>query len=628
MNCKLIPEPQSIRLTGGVLPEGGCSLTPKLRAFAPKSHELITGSGKLPVSLALDNSFGKEQYTLTVSAEGAQVVAAAPQGAYYALCTLWQLFELNGGQAPCCVIEDFPSMPVRGFSDDISRGQISTLDNFKEIIRRLSRIKCNLYMPYIEDILKLRCLPESGKFSDPMDPSEWRELIAFAREYYVDVVPIINTLGHWNKNAALEAFQGCVLREGDSPQGAPLSALDVRKQPVRDMVHDIIEEAVELFGGAGAIHVGGDEAAAYTRLFPKEEAARYYNGHFRRLHDQLKTHGIKMLMYCDMYTPVWGDYQIGMDEIEELPGDTGFVYWDYACRDGYPNIRELIRRNKQFFLSPATHSWSRFLPQHTLSWLNAKSMAAEGAAHAQGIIVSAWCDDGLNLREQNWPGLFSGALFSWNCRAELTFDETMRSFFRLFFGLDVDLSEYHNLMDYDLCFADAEYSRERYGKPIEFWYCDRQDAGTRLFQAFFQDATLPMDPDLKRKLDGAVERFARGLAYFGALAPRRNREAYAAFLFDIRRSLTAAKKVALTLDRPYRSREEAMANLPAIEQLTHEVTALMEENRRLWFLTNRQSEWEAARCKYLEVIDSLHSLERYCRYGKRLSARKKMSLEG
>lgn len=627
MNLPLIPEPKSIRLTGGTLSESHCRPAPELMAFVPKAAELIPAAGKLHITLSQDSALQEEQYRLIVEPTGARVTASTSKGAYYALCTLRQLFDLNGGAAPCCEVEDAPDMPVRGFSDDISRGQISTLENFKDIIRRMSLIKCNRYMPYIEDVLSLQCLPQSGKFSDPMSAGEWKELTAFAKDYYVDVVPIVNTLGHWDKNAGLEFFQDCVLHEGDSPDGAPLYALDVRKQSVRDMVDHIVNETLEIFGNPGVLHVGGDEAKPYKDLFPLDEAIRLYNGHFRRLRDYLAEKGIQMMMYSDMYTKIWGDYQLGIDAIDEMPKDIQFVYWDYACRARYRNIEDLHERGKRFLLSPATHNWSRFLPNHFLSWLNSKSMARDGADDAEGIVMSSWCDDGLNLREEFWMGLYGGALYSWNCRAAVSFDETVSSFFQLFYGVSVDLNEYHNLMDYDVCFAEPEYIPEHYdGKPIEFWYDDRLTAGMRLFREFFQDATLPGDPDLKAKLAGADERFARGLRYFGGLTPKRNHAAYEVFLFDIKRSLAACRKAALILDRPYRSREEAMAQLPAITALIDEVTSLMEENERLWFLTNRTSEWESAKCKYLELIDSLRALERYCRYGKKLLLQKRMTL--
>lgn len=40
---------------------------------------------------------------------------------------------LNQGEICHLEIEDAPDMPLRGISDDISRGQISTFQNFKDI---------------------------------------------------------------------------------------------------------------------------------------------------------------------------------------------------------------------------------------------------------------------------------------------------------------------------------------------------------------------------------------------------------------------------------------------------------------------------------------------------------------
>ena len=47
-------------------------------------------------------------------------------------------------------------MRVRGISDDISRGQVSNIDNFRRIIKFLARYKMNVYQPYIEDVFKFK----------------------------------------------------------------------------------------------------------------------------------------------------------------------------------------------------------------------------------------------------------------------------------------------------------------------------------------------------------------------------------------------------------------------------------------------------------------------------------------
>lgn len=102
---------------------------------------MISGNGHREVSLKICADLSKEAYRIRVSDEGIRISASAPNGAYYALCTLSQLFMLNQGEICHLEIEDAPDMPLRGISDDISRGQISTFQNFKDIIKRMSLVK-------------------------------------------------------------------------------------------------------------------------------------------------------------------------------------------------------------------------------------------------------------------------------------------------------------------------------------------------------------------------------------------------------------------------------------------------------------------------------------------------------
>jgi hypothetical protein len=179
------------------------------------------------------------------------------------------LFCLNDGEILPLTIHDKPTMPVRGFSDDISRGQISTMENFKDIIRRLSYVKCNVYMPYIEDTFAFERYPESGKYSDPVSPQEWKVLIRYAEDYYIDIIPIFNTMGHWDKNAKLEYFYPYVMKRNGGENGYPASSVDVRKPEAQRMIYDMLDELVDVFGKKG-IHVGGDEVADYTSIFEKD----------------------------------------------------------------------------------------------------------------------------------------------------------------------------------------------------------------------------------------------------------------------------------------------------------------------------------------------------------------------
>lgn len=623
MNLNLIPNPVTVRiLDEHTLLEGkNFYLTEGFADYVPKGVELFPRSGSLPVEFKMDESLRKEEYNLELTVWGATVKASSPSGAYYALTTLHQILALNGGKTCLLLVEDHPSMPLRGISDDISRGQISTLENFKAMIRKMAYVKCNVYMPYMEDTFAFRQFPESGKYSDPVPREEFRELIRYARDYYITLIPIFNTMGHWDKNAKLASFYDYVMHDED---GQPLSSVDVRKPQAQQMIYDMLDEFLEVFGESGAINVGGDEVIDYTQKFAKEQAGEYFNQHFNRVYEHLKKRGIQTFMYSDMYTPLYGDYSLGIDYIDQMPQDMNFVYWDYACRESYPNIQNLVDRKKKFCLSPATYTWNRMLPHHFISWMNTRLLAQAGTENARGIIMSAWCDGGMSLREENWMGIYTGALYSWNCHNSMSFEEVVISYFKLFFGLDIDLGEYLALMSYDQKAVNWPYNPAEYEKGIAFWYDDWQSLGSKFFNEFWKDATEPVDGDLKKKLAGTEDIFRHAYEYFSSLKPLRNETGFQAFLFDIRRSQVAAEKIAMLTDKPYRSREEARAQVPDIDAMIETLTDLKEENRERWFATNRQSEWDYVADRYDDLIDSFRSLRRYCLHGKALSLRKKL----
>lgn len=626
MNVNLLPTPVSVQLTDESAHLRRCDLqlSQPLLSYVPVALELIPDHGPIPVELQLREDLEKEEYLLEVCADRVTVTASMPNGAFYGLVTLNQLLCLNEDGICPLLIRDKPTLGLRGISDDISRGQISTKENFKDIIRRMAYAKCNTYLPYFEDTFAFSKYPASGSFSDPVPQAEWKELVEYAKRYYITLIPIFNTIGHWDKNAKLKAFAPYVIHENDDPNGTPCSSIDVRKPEARQMICDMLDEIIDVFGSAGSIHIGGDEVGDYTRLFRKDQAGAYYNEHFNRMYRYLKSKGIRSFMYSDMYTPLYGDYALGIDYIDQMPADMDFVYWDYACRADYPNIRALSERKKKFCISPATYTWSRMLPHHYLSWMNTRLLAKAAGDKAEGLIMSAWCDGGMTLREENWLGIYIGGLYAWNSANELSFDQVISGWFQLFFGVEIDMAQYHNLMDYDRNAIPHPYNEQTFGQPIEFWYDQWQGLGSRFFQEFWKDATEPVDEQLQKQLSGARQRFEQAYTYFSGLTPRRNDSAYQVFLFDIRRSAVAARKIELLRPAAFSSREEARSTVPEIDAMLLQLKALKEENQQRWFDTNRESEWAYVEDKYDDLIDSFRSLRRYCLHGKALTSRKKL----
>ena len=186
----------------------------------------IAGDGDIQISyIGLEeqdhiiNNLCDEGYLLRISNNKIELKANTPKGIYYAAMSLVQMLEKAEGKLPAIEIIDWPDMKIRGISDDISRGQVSNLENFKKIITHIARYKMNTYMPYMEDMLVFEKYPTIGKDRGALTKSEVKEIIDFAKKNFVEVIPIFQTLGHYENILSQEEF----LKYAEFPGAASLN---------------------------------------------------------------------------------------------------------------------------------------------------------------------------------------------------------------------------------------------------------------------------------------------------------------------------------------------------------------------------------------------------------------------
>ncbi|MGE5440737.1 MAG: glycoside hydrolase family 20 zincin-like fold domain-containing protein, partial [Bacteroidota bacterium] len=158
-------------------------------------------ASKSPVEL------NEEGYSLLISKDGISIQSTSEKGIFYGVMTLEQILEKSKDNTlPGVEILDWPDMKMRGISDDISRGQVPNLDEFKRIIRFLARYKMNIYMPYIEDVLRFDQYPTIGQNRGALTKDEVKELVAYAKNYFIDIIPAFQTLGHYENLLSQEEF--------------------------------------------------------------------------------------------------------------------------------------------------------------------------------------------------------------------------------------------------------------------------------------------------------------------------------------------------------------------------------------------------------------------------------------
>lgn len=597
----IIPSPHKVHKLNGTIDANSIQLPQECPFETYVMMELWndtrkkTDGDKIPLVFKHTSEIGDEAYILTITENKIEISYSAPCGAYYGFVTFTELIKNNSSNLPCVEINDFPVMPVRCVTDDISRGQVPSLSAFKSIIKRLSILKYNLYMPYIEDTFRFESQPDIGKYSDSVPPNEWKEIIKYANSHFVSVRPIFNTLGHWDKMAPLAKYRDLILKPPENTKYPVPQVLNPEHPQVRPLLAELLQELIQTFG-TGLVHVGGDEPLHLTEVFGHEKATELYISHYTWLYDKLTKFGCTMAMYSDVFTPVWGKYAVGVDAIKKMPRNIRMVYWNYNPDSEYSELTDLLKFGFETYISPSTHNCKRLAPNLPKVYTNTKKIVAKAGGNSAGIMMSNWGDGTDCTIEMAWPAYAIASEFAWSNQPQ-PYKQLLDIFFTSFFGLNstFDFSRIAPIYETDKLFELVT--------PGE----GRQE----LWRAFWQDARKVPDINLRNKAGYALEVISDVLHYLDSATPHLNVESWRCIHHSAERLAFICKKLLIQKPCPYASREEAKILVPHILELERECRNLLEVARKRWFASNRLSEWKLLEAKYLDLADSIASLARY-----------------
>jgi len=352
-------------------------------------------------------TLGEEGYVVFVSADEVIVAGNTAAGTFYGLQTLKQLVRGDGASAtiPGVKIVDWPTMRWRGVSDDISRGPVPTVDYIKRQIRTEAYFKMNMHSFYMEHTFSSQSHPLIGPEGGSLTPAEIKELVAYARNYHVELVPEQQTFGHLHKALRLEKYADLA----ETPYGDVLSP---QQQGSYQLVQDWYKELNDLFPGQ-FFHIGEDETFELGEGQSKAEAqakgvGAVYFEHLNRVRDLLKPYNKKLMF--------WGDIALHHpDLIGSVPKDMIVMNWQYGARDDFnTSIKPFQDAGLQQFVCPGAQTWNQIFPNTEAAAKNIINFVRDGQkAGAIGMMNTTWDDDGESLFEMSWYPMGLGAAASW-----------------------------------------------------------------------------------------------------------------------------------------------------------------------------------------------------------------------
>ena len=377
-SLSLMPMPAKMQLGNGRLlidPSFSVAVTghkePRLQSAVELFLTQLRGqTGIPPINMKLTNSAGAalvidcaggtkdvqqlgedESYRLEIADSGARLSAPTTLGVMRGLQTFLQLVHTTaeGFAVPAVSIEDSPRFPWRGLMIDSGRHFIP-LDVLKRNLDGMAAVKLNVFHWHLSENQGFRV--ESKKFpklhemgSDGLyyTQNEVRDLIAYARERGIRVVPEFDMPGH--STAWFVGYPELASGPGPYEIERKWGVFDPAMDPTRDETYKFLDAFIGEMAGLFPdqfFHIGGDEVNG-KQWDANPKIKEFMHGHGLKDNNDLQAYFNQRVQKI---VSKHGKTMLGWDEIlrPDLPNSIVIQSWRgpdslaQAAKQGYRGL--------------------------------------------------------------------------------------------------------------------------------------------------------------------------------------------------------------------------------------------------------------------------------------------------
>jgi hexosaminidase len=318
------------------------------------------GSAANAIALSVSGR-GGEGYHLAVTGGSVRLAAGSPAGLFRGVQTLRQLLppaiESASAQPgpwtmPGVEIDDAPRFAWRGTMLDVSR-HFFTVDQVKRYIDLASQYKVNMIHLHLSDDQGWRIAIDGwprltriggstevgGGEGGYYTRDDYAEIVRYAAEHYMTLVPEIDGPGHTNAALASYAKLNCDDKAPPLYTGTEVgfSTLCIDKPVTYEFLDDVLGRLAAMTPGP-FLHIGGDEAHSTK----PDEYVRFIG----RVAQIVNRHGKTMAGWAD----------IGAARI---PAGSVAQFWQPArgSQNRTRTARAAVRQGAKLVMSPADHAY-------------------------------------------------------------------------------------------------------------------------------------------------------------------------------------------------------------------------------------------------------------------------------
>lgn len=365
----------------------------------------------LPIPGEKPGPESREAYTIDIRADGVLVSGRSSAGEYYGAQTLLQMMEHapDGSlRLPYAHVEDYPALAYRGtLMDAGSEGPMLTFDEVERQIDFIAKWKGNQYFFYSEANIELRGYPllnPDARFTQ----QQIREIVAYARERHIDVVPAVEMYGHLHDLFRIESYSSL----SDFPHGGEFDPTNPR---VKAVLADWATQIGSLFPSR-FVDVGFDETWGLAQAAAQDANStpvQLFIQQLTTVANLFDAQGKTVMAYADIMVKFPGI-------VQRLPKGLIALPWAYEAKpdpEYHHWLDPLIAENVPNIVCSGVMSWDEIAPDFTVTFDNIDTLLVAGRrSHSLGLLNTLWTDNDQMLMQMSWPGIAYGAAAAWQQR--------------------------------------------------------------------------------------------------------------------------------------------------------------------------------------------------------------------
>ena len=530
----LIPTPQKTELTGRkVVLENSWSITTKLdensmalmrlQSAAMEFHGIgFSGMGDGKIILGIEQGtvenlspeLAKQAYRLEIAEGLVKITGNAEAGLFYGVQSFLQLLKpLNRGgySLPEGTITDWPDLELRILHWDTKHHQ-DRIETLKRFLDQSAYFKANAVAFEIEDKYEFPSHPVIGA-PGAFTKEEMHELTAYARERYIQLIPMVQAPSHMAYVLKHKEFAH-LKSDGSNYQ------ICMCDEDAIQLIFDLYQDMIDATPGVDYFLVSTDEiyfagiCEKCDQEFNDVNRSQAWVDFANRANEFMSERGRKMIS--------WIEFPLLPEDIHKLPSsmidgvisngkDQGWI--DEENKAGIKQLNYNSIQGAEYLFPNYFPTTYRDAP--TEGNLRSTSVSSANVlnrgANLMGSFTAAWDDAGLH-NEIFWLGWATGIQYSWSV-GQPTLEQSIADFMDAFYGYNSpDLVEVYRLLEDGARFYqdlwDHVISKER-GPGYGDWF--GKGKNTERYDLTFETLPVPeigSEPVFSTKYAAKIEKAA------------------------------------------------------------------------------------------------------------------------